>query len=662
MKLKIITIVAFLVHGELAFPQQGRSDSLLAVINKQAQDKGEVNALAHIANDLHDFDSAFNYAERGLRLAQKINDAKGRADCLLVLAAITGNQSNNSASIKYALNAQSIYEEIGDSLGVASAHGILQATFRATNDLKSALTHALKAVEISKNNPGVSEFTIPGHSLVVPMEAEVAQTYLLMGQLDSAIYFTRKAIDAKEPFNNSEWNFPVYLLATIQTIQGNYKDALGNFQRAIPLASSNLYFRDTLQIFSGMSTLFKKTGQLDSAIYYAHKVAASRDPDMETKNLLEAVANLGEIYKMRGDKDSALKYIELNDRIKDSLFSNEKNREIQNITFTEKLREQEMAASQIRYRSKVQLYSLVAGIAILIIITVLLWRNSRNKQRAKEKIERAYADLRDTQGQLVQREKMASLGELTAGIAHEIQNPLNFVNNFSDVNTELIDEAEQEMENGNIEEVKSILSDVKDNEQKINHHGKRADAIVKGMLQHSRVGSGQKELTDINNLADEYLRLAYYGLRAKDKTFNADVKTDFDKSIGKISVVPQDIGRVILNLINNAFYAAHERAKLGATSYEPRVIVTTKRLKDHIEIIVKDNGNGIPQKIVDKIFQPFFTTKPTGQGTGLGLSLAYDIVKAHGGEIKVVTSTDEGLSAGASAKAGSEFVIQLPVS
>jgi len=252
---------------------------------------------------------------------------------------------------------------------------------------------------------------------------------------------------------------------------------------------------------------------------------------------------------------------------------------------------------------------------------------------------------------LVQSEKMASLGELTAGIAHEIQNPLNFVNNFSEVNKELLTEMSEEIEKGNYDEVKTIAKDVTDNEEKINHHGKRADSIVKGMLQHSRVSSGQKEPTDINALADEYLRLAYHGLRAKDKSFNADIKTDFDNNIGKVNIIPQDIGRVILNLINNAFYAVDEKKKQNQNGYEPTVLVSTKKSNGKVEISVKDNGNGIPQKVLDKIFQPFFTTKPTGQGTGLGLSLSYDIVKAHGGEIQVTTKEND----------GSDFRIFLPL-
>jgi signal transduction histidine kinase len=295
-------------------------------------------------------------------------------------------------------------------------------------------------------------------------------------------------------------------------------------------------------------------------------------------------------------------------------------------------------------------------------------------QRTAE-LQKSLADLKSTQSQLIQSEKMASLGELTAGIAHEIQNPLNFVNNFSEVSSELLDEMRTELDRGDTEEAKAIATDVILNLEKILHHGKRADAIVKGMLQHSRSSSGVKEPTDINALADEYLRLAYHGLRAKDKSFNATLKTDFDETIGKIDIIPQDIGRVILNLITNAFYAVDEKKKQleqktsgdsnltgfqnlsGLKSYEPTVSVSTEAVipppggggSRGVIISVKDNGPGIPQKVLDKIFQPFFTTKPTGQGTGLGLSLAYDIVKAHGGELKVETKEGD----------GSEFIIQL---
>ncbi|MEO7483965.1 MAG: ATP-binding protein [Ferruginibacter sp.] len=271
-------------------------------------------------------------------------------------------------------------------------------------------------------------------------------------------------------------------------------------------------------------------------------------------------------------------------------------------------------------------------------------------EETNDALQKSLDDLKATQTLLIQSEKMASLGELTAGIAHEIQNPLNFVNNFSEVSTELVEEMNEEIEKGNLDNAKQIAQDLKQNLEKINHHGKRAGEIVKGMLQHSRTSSGVKELTDLNALADEYLRLAYHGLRAKDKTFNAAMKTDYDENIGLVNIIPQDIGRVILNLITNAFYVINEKKKLNVAGYEPVVSVSTKKMEDRIEIKVSDNGNGIPQKVLDKIFQPFFTTKPTGQGTGLGLSLSYDIVKTHGGELKVETKEGE----------GSTFIISLP--
>ncbi len=300
------------------------------------------------------------------------------------------------------------------------------------------------------------------------------------------------------------------------------------------------------------------------------------------------------------------------------------------------------------------------------------WRDTSSLQQQKVDLEvqvkdrtsqlnQSLNDLKSTQAQLIQAEKMASLGELTAGIAHEIQNPLNFMNNFSEVNKELLVEMKDEIDKGNGEEVKSIANNVIANEEKINHHGKRADAIVKGMLQHSRTSTGQKEPVDLNALADEYLRLAYQGYRAKDKTFNTVLETNFDQTIANMNVVPQDIGRVLLNLFNNAFYAVSEKKKLqleglsaealAKVEYEPTVFLSTRKTDGKVEIKVRDNGNGIPQKVRDKIFQPFFTTKATGQGTGLGLSLSYDIVKAHGGEISFDSREGE----------FAEFVIQLPI-
>jgi len=362
---------------------------------------------------------------------------------------------------------------------------------------------------------------------------------------------------------------------------------------------------------------------------------------------------------------------------KESLFGLDEFHKLQSLVFSEQQRVHQLQQDQILSKANMQRTIFLFIVAIFILTAAILLYSNRQQKKSNyllneknklieqqsEDLKKTLLELKSTQSQLIQSEKMASLGELTAGIAHEIQNPLNFVNNFSEVSTELVSELNTEIEKGNTKDAKEIATDLKQNLEKINHHGKRAAEIVKGMLQHSRTSSGEKELTDINALADEYLRLAYHGLRAKDKSFNAKFETILDPTLPKINVVPQDLGRVILNLINNAFYAVNERLRQAQpdSGYEPTVTVSTKRSGDKIEILVKDNGNGIPKSIKEKIFQPFFTTKPTGQGTGLGLSLSYDIVKAHGGELKVETKHLEGMPAGASAQAGSEFIINIPV-
>ena len=314
-------------------------------------------------------------------------------------------------------------------------------------------------------------------------------------------------------------------------------------------------------------------------------------------------------------------------------------------------RQNEIKSANTAYRNRIRQYLFIGGLAVFLAIALILFRNNVQKKRTNKSLSIALSNLQTTQAQLIQSEKMASLGELTAGIAHEIQNPLNFVNNFSEVNHELLQELNEELKKGNFEEAKNIVADINTNEEKITYHGKRADNIVKGMLQHSRTGSGKMEVTDLNKLLDEYLRLAYHGLRAKDNSFTVKLETDFDNRIGRIPLLPQDIGRVIVNLLNNAFYAIKERHKTAPAGYEPIVGIATRKLEGKAEIRIKDNGTGIPSKVTQKIFQPFFTTKPTGTGTGLGLSLSYDIIKAHGGEISVTSKEME----------GTEFIIQLPV-
>jgi len=661
----LILFVFFLLLRHTQYAQEISIDSLKQIVDRHNQDTTEVNALAVLCN-ASALPGNDKYGKQGLELARKIRYKKGEADCNMVLAIFKGQYGNSLEAIQYALEALAIYENIKDPVGIATAHLMAQGNYREVVDYDKALIHEFKGYHVAESNNVMGRFIFQGNRLAPLFLAETGQTYVLKNELDSALIYVLKAIEMNETFNGATWYFPVYLLATIQQMKGNYAPSLENYHKATRLAIMNQHLNDTLQIYSGMSTLFRKMGRADSSIYYAQLVIRTWSRESEIKNLLEAVTNVADIYKLT-NKDSAIKYIELSHFLKDSMVNTKNDRQIQNIGFSAQLKQQKQAAQQSKYKQRIQLYATIAGLLALLVITTILWKNYKQQQKAKAKIEKAYGELKSAQAQLIQSEKMASLGELTAGIAHEIENPLNFVNNFSEINNELIEELQQEMDKGNYSNAKNISDVLKKNETKIKHHGKRADAIVKNMLQHSRAGSAQKEATDINALADEYLRLSYHGMRARDKSFNAELKTYFDPSIGKVTIIPQDIGRALLNLYNNAFYAVNEKQKSSPNNFAPVVTVNTTKLnagsparagtdgddpvgRGKIRIIVKDNGNGIPEKFLNKIFQPFFTTKPTGQGTGLGLSLAYDIVKAHGGELKVETKEGE----------GSTFIIELP--
>ncbi len=554
---------------------------------------------------------------------------------------------------------------------------------------KKVIEWSVKLYEFYKKlkNPNKTLFTL----------YVLASQYATTGDTVKARYYsaeTEKLRDSLAVYGNSmEWFYSSkYYTGLIK---------LEEYTRLLENNFNNHYFLSPLQKASTKLSLFVNEGKLDSVKHYltlykklAGDSAASKDGTyrysqlmyyMKTKQYNLAITLLAELRKepevrenlsttMEICRSQAEAYAGIHDyknaynfldqayQFKDSLeklsgkeevslMEMQKQQELQTAAYNEEKKIREAEQARVKFTNRVRLYGLLGGLLILIAVAGLLLRNSRQKQKANLVLQATLADLKATQTQLVQSEKMASLGELTAGIAHEIQNPLNFVNNFSEVNKELLVEMKDEMDKGNLADANEIANDVIANEEKINHHGKRADAIVKGMLQHSSSGSGKKEPTEINKLADEYLRLSYHGLRAKDKSFNATMKTDFDESIGSINIIPQDMGRVILNLITNAFYATNEKQKLGIENYEPTVSVSTKKVGDKVLISVSDNGNGIPPKIIDKIFQPFFTTKPTGQGTGLGLSLSYDIVKAHGGDLKVETIEDK----------GTNFIIVLPV-
>ncbi len=498
-----------------------------------------------------------------------------------------------------------------------------------------------QAVYLQKAEASLPDSDHPGYNyLQMQIRVNSAFLYLYINQPDRSLQFINESAALNKRLRYQAWDY------FIETAWGKYYDQKGDTARAMAAFQRALAMDEYIKVpWARFVFMFNYIDFLlghkryDLARPVIDKLQEISREDHNDYFRLARMRYLKKIFEDQQRFDSAYAYSKLEAALSESVFNQQTINRVQALTFNEEIRLKQEAEER---RRKIRTNMVIAGFAIILLIALILYRNNLQRKRANRILQKTLSDLKATQSQLIQSEKMASLGELTAGIAHEIQNPLNFVNNFSEVNKEMIAELKEEINKGNYDEVKTIADDIEANEEKIIHHGKRADAIVKGMLQHSRTSNGQKEPSDINALCDEYLRLAYHGLRAKDKSFNATMKTDFDANIGNINIVPMEFGRVILNLINNAFYAVSEKKKLSDDNYEPTVTVSTKRQNEKVEIKVADNGTGIPQKVLEKIFQPFFTTKPTGQGTGLGLSLSYDIVKAHSGELLVETKEGDG--------------------
>jgi len=626
-------------------------------------------------------DSTIKYGKVALTLAKQIGDINDEIWALAVIGEANIYKANLPTAMELALTAieRSAESTLEDKF-LGPTYYNLSAIYYEIQDYDKALFYAQKMLEISETQTSDGLAGAFGYYLV-------ANVYERLGQPDSVLKNLERSLPLFEKYSGSAiasaWQDRVWpgfynLRAKAYLQQGNYSAALRDLFRVLETTEQNYEYFHSANTYSDIALYYRELGMSDSTVYYAQKGLSEANNINYTQGQMASSTILAEEYE-KSDPVKSLYYFKLSEEFKNKLYGAGNIQILRDMIEKDGQRREDLAAAEEAYRNRLRTNAFLGSTFTLIVIAVFLYRNNRSKQKAKQKIELAYDQLKSTQAQLIQSEKMASLGELTAGIAHEIQNPLNFVNNFSEVNNELIEELEAErlkLKAERDEDLETeILSDIKENERKIHHHGQRASSIVKGMLEHSRTSDGKKELTDINALADEYLRLAFHGLRAKDNTFNAEFKTDFDETLPKIKVIPQDISRVLLNLINNAFYAVDKKAarhldpeyskgvEPGAAdsneSYKPEVIVSTRQFDGKIEIRVKDNGPGIPEEIKDKIFQPFFTTKPSGSGTGLGLSLSYDIVKAHGGEIIVESTIGEGLPAG---RAGSEFIIQMPIS
>jgi two-component system, NtrC family, sensor kinase len=628
-------------------------------------------------------DSSLYYADMGIDLAQTMGVKILEASAMNMKAYALLNLGNYPASLRLFLDAIDIAQD------PASEESMLPKSYRRTMGIgktePSTTSYRLQILSFlylklvilyeNANNPDkaldyyrmclkLGEET-GNDQVVAGTSMNIGRIYISRNKNDSAILLQRHAYDLYNKLNLHQYQASNLLnLGRGYLADGQNNKAIEYFREAIRVGNMYNYLRGVIAANLILSNINLKAGRFDSALYYiedSRRISSvMRVPDL-TLRLYNALATY---YQALPDKDSSVKYLNLVILMKDSLSNAKRAREFQNIDYDAQQRKKEIELARKNYRDQLQKYLLLSGLAIFLVIALILWKNNRNKLKAyrllaqqkeetelqKTQLQTALNNLKQTQNLLIQKEKMASLGELTAGIAHEIENPLNFVNNFSEVNSELNTELRDAINDGNLGEAGEILSILEENQQRILQHGKRADAIVKAMLQHSRIGSNAKELSDINVLCDEYSRLALRGMQAKDKFFNAEIKTDFDTSVGIIPAAPQDMGRVILNLLNNAFYAVDEKAKQNIPGYEPLVTISTKRLNHEIEIAVKDNGIGIPDAIKEKIFQPFFTTKPAGQGTGLGLSLSYDIIKAHNGEMLVSSKEGE----------GTEFIVQIP--
>ena len=596
---------------------------------------------------------AQDYGMKGLALAKRIHYDKGAILCGNWLA-FSLVERNYYKSILILMETKQLCEKNKDSIQLAQSLANLGYAY-GKFDHQKGLQYFFECKKLMEK-VNVTQSTIPINTLI-------GFEYKEAGIPDSALVYLQKgyayALQSATLFLPPK-SFYVHF-GEVYYQKGQKELSMSYFRRSIGINDG--------QVYMGMAQIHRDKNKLDSARYCAKKALHIFQEMKRNLYVIQAANLLFELYK-NSNAAEALNYLVIASTTKNSLFSQEKGRQIEKLAFEERERaaknERMIVAREIAFKNRVRLYALLAVLGVVLLIAFILYRNNRQKQVAnallltqKEEIQSTLNLLKAIQAQLIQSEKLASLGELTAGIAHEIQNPLNFVNNFSELSVELLEEMETEFKAGKPDDAFEIAADLKINLSKINHHGKRASSIVKGMLEHSRGRDAINRVsTDLNALADEYLRLAYHGLRAKDNSFNATMETHFDPDLPLVSVIPQDIGRVLLNLINNAFYAVNQRATtvqtVHATSlqYLPTVTVSTKKLENAIEISVKDNGNGIPESIKEKIFQPFFTTKPTGQGTGLGLSLAYDIVtKGHGGTLEVKSKEGE----------GTVFISQLPI-
>jgi signal transduction histidine kinase len=650
MKLVLLLLLLF---ARIGYAQQHEIDSLRSALDHEKTDTGRAIIFCNLELNFGyvNYDSSMMYAQKALRLSQDQQFLYGQFLAYLNQFFTHNVIADYPKTLEVMLKSLEIAERLPNrqDASIKKSLFFIGFVYREMGDFGKAIANHTRALALARQRKilELSDYT---------MISNLANSYLFIGNKDSAKYWEDSLMVS---VNNRKRPRGLAGPCRYEMALGNYAAAEAFGRETISNYFANRhtdngyflagYYKDMAQVM-----LYQK--KFDSAIQYAQLGMKLSEEKHFLHYAMDAANALSSAYLSKKLPDSAVRYLGISISRRDSIFNQNRVRQFQLIGFTEEQRQKEIALAQERYRNQVKVYGLIAAMLVFLLIAFILYRNNRQKQTAntllnaqKREIEQTLSTLRSTQQQLIQSEKMASLGELTAGIAHEIQNPLNFVNNFSEINTELLNDLKGEISEGNLGEANSIAENIISNEQKISQHGKRAESIVRSMLQHSRPSAGKLELVDINSMADEYLRIAYHGYRAKDHLFKVSLQSHYDPNVGKVNANAQEIGRVILNLLNNAFYSVSEKKKILNGDYDPSVSIETYKYNGRTEIIVKDNGQGIPAKIAAKIFQPFFTTKPAGQGTGLGLSLSYDIIKAHGGDIKV--ETQEGI--------GTAFTITL---
>ena len=659
-------LVACLLTANIAFTQRAEdADSLATIYRQQGNnlpDTAKLNLLKNLAfNENEDLNRALQYCDELIKVARKVKNERYLYSGYFIKGTKERLLGNYSEALAAYLQSADAAKNTGDPVHMATSYTAMADIYALINDFNNAKIYYADGIAMSKSLDS---------SILAPAILNEGEAFRNNKQFDSARLCYEEADKIFDKLNSPLGRaYALGNLGLVYASMGQNNLAVRDINQAILVMEANQANDAICEYLNSMSDIYAGKGDTANALSYAKRSFELAQKYQLKKQMSDGSKTLSMLFEKNKEPGNALEYYKTYIIYRDSLNNIDKQRSVDSLQRVFEVSRQQIKLDEVnrqKQEQKIFLFASLIVLAIIVGLVIVLMRNNRQKQKAyrllsKEKAvteeqrdlaNKTLLELKRAQAHLVQSEKMASLGQLSAGIAHEIQNPLNFVTNFSELNTELISELQEENRKGNVDAVDDLSTELRNNAEKINYHGRRADAIVKGMLEHTRGGDPEKKPTNINALVDEYFRLAYLSFRAKDKTLTVATHTNFDPGIDEVNIVPQEIARVLLNLVNNAFYAVSARAKDLPGKYEPTVTVSTKMQDNRVLISVKDNGTGIPPQIKEKIFQPFYTTKGPGVGTGLGLYLSYEIVKAHGGEIKV--DSEEGV--------GSEFTVAFPAS